>query len=219
MGRNFSFAPEEFYHIYNRGTEQRNIFSSRDNYERFLSLLYVCNGTIPADLKLQGSTLYEVSKIERGEPLIDIGAYCLMPNHFHLLVRERTDNGISKFMQKLTTGYTMYFNKCNERTGSLFQGRFKAKHVKDDRYLSCLIAYIHLNPIKIIDPQWKDHGITDYRKAENFLDQYKYSSFLDYCDKNRTEKILVNKNVLPKYSETHKDFETNTKEWLQGSTL
>src|SRR3989344_2009952 len=128
MARTFAFAPGEFYHIYNRGTDKRNIFTSRADRDRFLALLYLANQDEPVDLKLQGSTLLEI--VERsGMPLVEIAAYCLMPNHFHLLVRELEEGGISKFMQKLTTGYTMFFNKKYERSGSLFQGRFKATHV------------------------------------------------------------------------------------------
>ena len=153
MARTFSFAIGEFYHIYNRGTEKRNIFASNSDRNHFLALLYFANQSEPADLKLQGRTLSETVEQKTGTPLVEIVAYCLMPNHFHLLIREIEEGGISKFMQKLTTGYTMYFNKWHERNGSLFQGRFKATHVADDRYLRYLISYIHLNPIKLIEPK------------------------------------------------------------------
>src|SRR3989344_2776781 len=120
MARTFSFAPDEFYHIYNRGTEKRNIIMSRSDQDRFLSLLYFANQNEPADLKLQGSTLSKIIEKKIGTPLVEIVAYCLMPNHFHLLIREVEEGGISKFMQKVTTGYTMYFNKRHDRSGSLF---------------------------------------------------------------------------------------------------
>jgi len=110
-------------------------------------------------LSLQGSTLYDLKKINRGEQLVNIVTYCLMSNHFHLLIYEKTEGGISKFMQKVTTAYTMYFNKSKQRTGALFQGKFKAKHASiNDNYLKYLVAYIHLNPIKLIDAQWKENG-------------------------------------------------------------
>src|SRR3989344_8713263 len=101
MGRSIKFIPGEIYHIYNRGTEKRNIFSSRRDYERFLALLYLSNGEIPVHSQLQGSTLKEVQKNDQGKKLVEIIAYCLMPNHFHLLVSEKNQNGISRFMQKL----------------------------------------------------------------------------------------------------------------------
>jgi putative transposase len=202
MTRNITIAPGEYYHIYNRGTEKRDIFSSYSDYERFLCLLYLCNGEIVVDLKRQGRTLSDVAEIGRGAPLVDICAYCLMPNHFHLLMREVQEDGISRFMQRLTTGYTMYFNKRHERSGALFQGKFKATHSDNDAYLKYLISYIHLNPIKLIDSKWKEDGIKDQKKAEDFLGRFRYSSYLDYLGQDRIEKMILNKNALPNYFET-----------------
>lgn len=124
MSRRIRFATGEYYHLYNRGTEKRNIFSSKDDYERFLALLYLCNDAGVADLKSQGRTLNEIVSYGtvRQEPRVDLCLYCLMPNHFHVLVRAKDDKGVSQFMQKLLTGYTMYFNKRRERTGALFKG-------------------------------------------------------------------------------------------------
>lgn len=214
MARTFSFAIGEFYHIYNRGTEKRNIFMSRSDRNRFLALLYFANQSDPADLKLQGSTLLEIIERRTSAPLVEIAAYCLMPNHFHLLIREFEDGGISKFMQKLTTGYTMYFNKKNERNGSLFQGRFKATHVSDDRYLRYLISYIHLNPVKLIEPKWKETGITDKDRAERYLEEYTQSSYLDYLGRNRSEGMILSREALPEYFSSGADFKTLVTEWL-----
>ena len=137
-----------------------------------------------------------------------------MPNHFHLIIREKEIGGISKFMQKLITGYTMYFNQLNERSGSLFQGKFKASHIDNDRYLSYLISYVHLNPIKIIDPEWKERGIRNKKSAEKFLDNYKYSSFVDYCGVNRYEKSILSMDTLPKYQDTSDYFRATVSDWL-----
>jgi putative transposase len=217
MARTFSFAPGEFYHIYNRGTEKRNIFMSRSDRDRFLALLYYANQDAPADLKLQGSTLLKNPLARTGTPLVEIAAYCLMPNHFHLLVREAEDGGISKFMQKVTTGYTMYFNKKNERNGSLFQGRFKATHVANDRYLQYLVSYIHLNPVKLIEPKWKESGIADRAGAEHYLDTYASSSYLDYLGKQRPENIILTPKSLPEYFSSSACFKTFVTEWLSYS--
>jgi len=214
MARTFSFAPDEFYHIYNRGTEKRNIFMSRSDQDRFLSLLYFANQNEPADLKLQGSTLSKIIEKKIGTPLVEIVAYCLMPNHFHLLIREVEEGGISKFMQKVTTGYTMYFNKRHDRSGSLFQGRFKATHIADDRYLRYLISYIHLNPVKLIEPKWKETGIADKVRAEQYLETYAPSSYLDYLDKKRSENMILSREALPEYFSSGADFKTFVTEWL-----
>ena len=115
------------------------LFLDIPDRERFVKLLFVCNGTNPVVFKtIQGLPL---DKIERGETLVDIGLYCLMPNHFHLLVKEKKENGISMFMEKLSTSYSMYFNKKNERTGRIFENTFKATHVDNDEYLKYLFAY------------------------------------------------------------------------------
>ena len=219
MSRSIQFVPKEFYHIYNRGTEKRDIFLSIADYERFLTLLYICNGVEAVDLKLQGRTLYEIKENKQRGKLVDICAYCLMPNHFHILVRESSDGGISKFIQKLSTAYTMYFNKKNNRTGSLFQGKFKASHIDDDEYLSYLIAYIHLNPVKLIDSNWRTNGIKDKKKTEKFLNQYVYSSYLDYLKKERIQNVIINKEAFPEYFETPKDFKSNMSYWLNYNTL
>ncbi len=214
MSRNITFAPGEYYHLYNRGTEKRNIFSTKADYERFLSLLYLCNGTSPVHLQRQGRTLTENLENEMSGQLVDIGAYCLMPNHFHLLVREVTNGGISRFVQKLTTGYTMYFNTRHERTGALFQGKFKATHVDSDNYLKYLISYIHLNPVKLIDPNWKENGISNRKQAEAYLEKYRYSSYLDYLGRERIEAAILNKASLPDYFETRVGFKESVTEWL-----
>jgi putative transposase len=214
MSRNVTFTPGEYYHIYNRGTEKRTIFKIATDFKRFLTLLYAANGEKPVHLQLQGRTLKEIVALDRGETLIDICAYCLMPNHFHLLVRERVPGGISKFMQKLTTGYTMYFNKRHDRTGSLFQGKFKATHVSEDTYLKYLMAYIHLNPVKLLEPEWKEIGIKDLKKAQKFLNQYDNSSFLDYANGERPESIIIKREALPEYFLTSNDFIAELSEWL-----
>jgi putative transposase len=223
MARNIIIAPGEFYHIYNRGTDKRKIFLLREDYERFLSLLYLSNNVDPVRIdnirhlkSQQGLTLLEAAlKSKRNQLLIDIGAYCLMPNHFHLIARERVDGGMSRFMQKLTTAYTMYFNIRHERNGALFQGTFKATHAKDDRYLSYVLAYIHLNPIKLIDPKWKENGISNQRKAKSYLERYTFSSYLDYIGKKRIQNVIINENALPDYGNSVKDFRQNTLAWLQ----
>jgi putative transposase len=217
MTRNINFVPDEYYHIYNRGTEKRNIFSSKSDYNRFLSLLYISNNSKPVHLQFQGRTLNEVTKIERGKKLVDICVYCLMPNHFHLLIREKEDGGISRFMQKLITGYTMYFNKRHERTGALFQGKFQATHADEDTYLKYLVSYIHLNPVKLIEPKWKENGIANRKKSEKYLEGYPYSSYLDYIGQNRIEKNIIQTDSLPEYFETPKDFKTHVREWLSSS--
>lgn len=215
MTRSITLSIGEFYHIYNRGTEKRKVFLSRYDYERFIALLYLCNSTNSTPVNIGRKSLDAIFDMDRGENLVDIGAYCLMPNHFHLLLHESVENGISKFMQKLTTGYSMYFNNKNERSGNLFQGVFKAEHADKDEYLKYLFAYIHLNPIKLIEPKWKETGIKNRKKVRDFLENYSYSSYPDYIGINRKEKIILTPEAFPNYFETIHDFQEMIDSWLE----
>jgi putative transposase len=217
MQRKVLFSIGEYYHIYNRGNDKRKIFLDHKDYLRFLFLLYICNSNRAVNIRSQfpkGVAFAELLNFDRGETLVDIGTYCLMPNHFHLLIRERTQDGITKFLGKLLTSYSMYFNRKYKRTGKLFEGAFKAIHADTDEYLNYLFSYIHLNPIKIIDSQWKNRNIKDKEKAEQFLKKYEYSSYLDYTNVERQEWIILNKDAFPKYFSNFKHFENFVKEWL-----
>lgn len=218
MDRKIAFSVDQYYHIYNRGTEKRDIFLDKADYLRFLVLLYISNNTDVvhiSNLINQGESLMKILDMDKKDSLVDIGAYCLMPNHFHLLIKEKTENGISKFMKKLSTGYSMYFNKRYERMGSLFQGIFKSVHADTDEYLKYLFAYIHLNPVKLIDPEWKENGIKDKNIISSFLKGYSYSSYFDYSnDNNRLEGKIINKKSFPEYFSMVKDFSNMINDWL-----
>jgi putative transposase len=127
------------------------------------------------------------------------------------------ENGVSLFMKKLLTSYSMYFNAKYHRKGSLFEGPFKAKHLDYDQYLKYQFTYVHLNPIGIIDNGWKDKKIIDSKKAKVFLDNYKYSSYLDYCGQSRPERSILNKGAFPEYFESALDFRDMIKEWTSFS--
>ena len=119
-----------------------------------------------------------------------------MPNHFHILVTERVEGGISQFMEKLATAYVMYFNTKNERRGSLFEGPFKVKHIDSDSYLNWVFSYIHLNPVKLVDSNWKESGISNPTAVKDFINDYKYSSYSDYFLGDRTESVILNKETF-----------------------
>lgn len=217
--RKILFMVGEFYHIYNRGILKNPIFIDEADKRRFIKLLFVCNSDKSVVFKsIQGSPL---DKIDRGNIIVDIGAYCLMPNHFHFLVKERIENGLSSFMEKLSTAYAMYFNTKYERKGIVFEGRFRARHIDNDPYLNWVFSYIHLNPVKLIDSNWKENGISDPAAAENFMQNYKYSSYYDYFLGDRIEKIILNKAVFPEHFSQLDDFKELIEEFnnIQGSPL
>lgn len=153
--RKIPFTEGEFYHVYNRGTDKRTIFLDDQDFMRFLQSMMEFNVHDPIGSLYQNSFRFKqlsgrVAKLEPGkvkeeERLVDIVAYCLNPNHFHLLLRQVSEKGVEKFMQKLGTGYTQYFNHKYDRTGVLFQGRFKAIHVDSNEYLLHVSAYVNLN--------------------------------------------------------------------------
>ena len=214
MFRKDIFVPGEYYHIYNRGIDKRIIFKSFSDYQRFMMLLYVANNQDSLRLddllnqNKNNKTYQEIFSIKRGKPLVSIGAWCLMSNHFHILAQEEVEGGITKFMKKLGTGYSMYFNIKYELTGSLFGGPFKSKHIDNDIYLKHLFAYINLNPLDIKFPEWK--GLIDKQNPkiwQEFLKKYPYSSFQDYIGFGRDEDSILNRTAFPEYFLSNKDFE------------
>ncbi len=209
--RKTSLTFKENYHIYNRGNSKQTIFHDQEDYFRFIKLLFLSNGKNNFKIHLIDNNIYD---FDRGEQIVDIGAYCLMPNHFHLLVKQTSDEGISKFMQKISTGYSMYYNKKYKRTGGLFEGKFKSKHAGKDNYLKYLFSYIHLNPIKLIDPEWKENGIKDKGHALSFLDQYKFSSYQDFSGSNRPQNKIINTNAFPNYFSNKDSLKNEIFDWL-----
>lgn len=215
MERKHTISEGEYYHLYNRGVEKRNIFLTQGDRNRFERLLYLANGTerfVYRDIEKK-----ELNDIDCGEPLVAIGAWVLMQNHFHILVKEITEGGTAAFMEKLCTGYSSYFNKRHDRVGPLFQGRYKSQHVSEDTHLKYLFAYIHLNPLKLMDPAWKDRESINVTRAKKFLSAYKHSSYLSYIDTSREENILLTKNEFPEYFLEKKDFEDFHSDFLSFS--
>ena len=144
--RNIEFINGEYYHVFNRGVDKRIIFNTNEQQHFFFRRLDLLNTTNTSKLIAnQRSKRKDKEIIAEGEKLVDIVAYCLLPNHFHLLLRQKTDNGISQFMQRLGTSYTKFFNQQEKRSGSLFQGKFKATHLSGEFALPILSAYINLN--------------------------------------------------------------------------
>lgn len=215
MERKHVISEGEYYHLYNRGVEKRNIFITQEDRNRFKRLLYIANGTEP--FVFRDIERKELKDIDRGEPLVAIAAWVLMPNHFHILVKEITEGGTAAFMEKLCTGYSSYFNKRHDRVGPLFQGRYKSQHVAEDTHLKYLFAYIHLNPLKLLDPTWKERRNINVTKAKKYISAYKHSSYLSYIDASREENILLSRKEFPEYFSGKKNFEDFHTDFLSFS--
>jgi putative transposase len=193
MGNRAPFADGEWYHCYTRGVDKRKVFQSTVDYRRFVETLYLSNGTETVRRSdLVNASHAEIFARKRGKQLVAIGAYALMPNHFHILLEQKQEGGVARFMQKLGTAYTMYFNLRHERTGNLFVGPFKSRHVDDDRYLEHVAQYIHLNPAELSEPDWKKGKVKDMRALETSLASYEFSSYQDYIGKTpRPERGIL----------------------------
>lgn len=138
---------------------------------------------------------YLISQGKERKPLVRILAYCVMGNHFHLLVEEIQEGGITKFMHKLGLGYAHYFNNKYDRVGSLFQDKFKNILVDDERYLLYLLVYINvLNLAELIEPNWKEEGIKDIERVLEFAANYPWSTHQEYIGKRRS--IIIDKSIL-----------------------
>lgn len=178
--RKIPFADGEKYHIYNRGTEKRKIFLNNKDYERFLYIINSFNKVDPGK-NVTRALSTKSRKKENKNQLVRIDNFCLMPNHYHLIVEQIQEGGISKFLQKVMTGYTMYFNTKYNRSGALFQGKTKSKHIDTDIYYNQVRSYIELNPVELFDRAWKKSGkIIATVKTLEQLKGYGWSSCKDY---------------------------------------
>jgi len=173
-----TYIENGYYHIYNRGVEKRLIFQDREDYTKFLYLLkiYLTNPEILRnEYPLLRINIVDKNLFEE----IDLLAFCLMPNHFHLLVYQKQKDSITKLLRQICTAYVIYFNKKFERVGPLFQSKFKAVVVDSDEYLLHLSRYIHLNPTGRGAP----------------LDEFEWSSYLYYLGKRQSNWLKTNKIV------------------------
>jgi len=226
MLREDPFITGEYYHLYNRGIDKRVIFKLERDWERFMMLLYLSNSEksfrLDDLLNKQEKTFKQILKVDKDKPLISIGAWCLMTNHFHLLVRQEVDGGITKFMRKLGTGYSMFFNIKYQRQGALFGGPFKSRCIKtDDNYMRQLFGYIHLNALDIKFSGWEKRDKNDNKdeiSMKEFLDSYRYSSYQDYIEVNRVENGILTKSSFPDYFQTEQSFVEFVENYFINST-
>lgn len=185
------FSPGEYYHIYNRGVEKRKIFRDRYDVDRFIRSMVAFNSVEPVgslrqlDIEQKNRGLTPVEPAEK-EQLVDIVAYCLNPNHFHLLLREKVAGGVSEFMKRVLGGYTWYFNNRYERSGTLLQGRFQSSHIDSNEYLLHVSVYVNLN-----------FRVHQYKKQ---IIQNIASSYDEYCgSKKKQQEICTKESILGQF--------------------
>lgn len=192
--RKEQFTTGETYHLTIRALDSNLIFLDEKDYFRGVFSIYEFNNVLPVEIakrrrdriveKKRERKLADIGSppifVEQRDKFVEIFAFCFMPNHIHLLVRQSRDGGISKFMQKVGIGLGKYFNKKYERKGHVFQDAFKSVHIESDKQLMTVFNYIHVNPLSLVEPGWKEKGIKNLKKSIKFLEDYKWSSFQDY---------------------------------------
>lgn len=193
--RKEQFENGEIYHITVRRIGDSLLFKDINDYFRGIFSIYEFNNLNVVEIRRRREerrrwkekncgdrVSVSMEEPDKREKMVEVLAFCLMSNHIHLLLKQTTDNGISRFMQKIGVGYSAYFREKYklQNKGYFFQGRFKAVYVKDDEQLKTVFVYIHTNPIALIEPGWKENGIKNLKKAIEFLENYKWSSYQDY---------------------------------------
>jgi putative transposase len=185
------FLIGEWYHCYNRSIEGRASFTDARDYYRFLELLYLANDELPLRRDDIGLHLFEdILKFPRGKRLVSIEAFCLMPDHFHILIKETVEGGITTFMRKLGTAYTLYFNSRHKRQGNLFLKPFQSIRVASDRQLQQVVSYVHANPATLVDPNWKSGPVADPQFLGEHIASYPYSSLAAHTRRAQMSPIL-----------------------------
>jgi len=208
--RKEKFVNNEIYHIVTRGIDDNLIFKDIDDYYRGIFSIYEFNNTKPVVIFKRRREIQtfknQLKKLERDpsssklqdkrDPMLEILVFSFMPNHIHLLMRQLKDDGITKFMSKVGSGYGGYFNRKYNRKGYVFQSRFSAVHVKTEEQLKTLFVYVHANPISLIEPKWKEIGIKNPEKTIKFLESYKWSSYPDYIGKKNFPSVTKRDFIL-----------------------
>lgn len=206
---------EEYYHIFNRGAHKDELFKSPRDYSRFLSSVYYFNDMNfnPQNYEYQEYTDLAPTKEKRIE-MVDLIAWCLIPNHYHFLLRQKIEKGITKFMRRLGTGFTMYINIKYKHSGHIFEGPFKSKPISHNTQLQHLTRYIHLNPLDIYDPNWRERGVRNIEKSKNFIISYQWSSLNDYLGNKQYPHLLspVTKEII--FSNNPKKYMEFLCEWM-----
>ncbi len=182
------------YHLFNRGYDKRQIYLDDNDYLRFIECLYYFNTQDEVSVRIRDVRQVESSKAysrtfqrdpkqaKKWKPLVELMGFTLMPNHYHLIVREIVQGGISLYMQRMGNGYTGYFNIKYDRggTGGIFQSRYRCVRIESDSQLVNIFSYVHTNPVELIESRWKDLIVKNPHGAVDWLERYWQSSYLDY---------------------------------------
>ena len=201
--REIQISIEEYYHVYNRGAHKTITFHDKADYIRFLFLILffqspVTFGQVSRSVHyFVKHSVFDIDKEDELEIIkrryVKLVSFCLMPNHFHLILQEKEESGIARYMQRILNSYTKYYNTKYQSSGHLFQGPYKAVHVEDNEQLLYLSSYVHRNPREL--PNWK-----------NREQKYEWSSYQDSVNINRWDKLLSTEIILEQFK-TKKEYD------------
>lgn len=206
----------ELYHVLNRGVDKRAIVTGNSDRLRFVHDMFEFNDTKPAGNAYRDFDRHRINgpgtaRERDREPLVKIHAWCLMDNHYHLLLEEAAENGVRRFMRKINVGYARYFNEKHKRTGALFEGRSKMIAIEREAHFLYILHYIHLNPLDYLKNahEWRERRIRNTEEAMRHLSRYRWSSYLDYCGTRNIPSILTTElfnGVFRNYEKEIRDY-------------
>jgi putative transposase len=242
--RKQKFDNGDICHTILRGIDGKTIFRDTDDYFRGIFSIYEFNNVNPVNIfrrRQEIKRIKEIQKQERRGPtssrrgrasydtsdgitsklldgrdkFVNVLAFCFMPNHLHLLLEQIKDDGITRYMKKVGTGYASYFNKKYERKGYLFQNRFLAVKINGNTQLEIVFNYIHANAISLFDKNWESGKIDNVKKALDFLKEFKWSSYQDYIGKKNFPSVTERDFLLKVLGGTEKS-KKSVEEWVES---
>ena len=221
--RDFEFQIGDYCHVFNRGAGKQVIYQDQNDYKRFYQSLFLFNSATfkntGGHTDMRDDVLLEMidkSEPER-EPFVEIISYCLLPNHFHLLLKQVRPDGIPIFLHKLSMGYSKYFNLRHKRSGTLYEGTYKAVLVEREGHLEHLPRYIHLNALDTTSVDWRNHPVNDWSRVKMILDSYPWSSHHVYAGGQEPLRVIHTAEIKKWFPETDA-YWNYIKEWV-GTSL
>jgi len=223
MKRKEKFVPGEYYHVYSRTILNLPEFEDYETALKLSQAFLLANSTestkafdyLRTDLNANWRKSIEIAW--RGDRLVDIVAYAIMPDHYHLLVKEIKENGVTQFLQKCNTSVAKYINTKKERRGPLFESRFKAKHINSNKYLLHLSLYIHLNPLDFLDSKnWRRGDLKNWDLKKKKLLKYPWSSLRSFLYNDFEDPILSGTEIVSDQFKNKKDYDLFLQEWSES---